>query len=110
MKALIEKTVYKDFVAPDHVYYVEGNKLYAYKVNNKPIHVCSTPLQFSRSGRKFDEVINDFVLEDPSANVIKVKGNSGNTYEVDADDKSCSCPGFQFRGKCKHLLQVLETA
>ncbi len=110
MKALREKTVYKDFTAPDHVYYVEGNKLYAYKVKDKPIHVCSVPLQFSKSGRKFEELVNNFMLEDPGANIIKVTGSSGNTYEVDTDEKTCSCLGFQFRGKCKHLLQVSETA
>ncbi len=106
MKALREKTVYKDFTAPDHVYYVEGNKLYAYKVKDKPIRVCSVPLQFSKSGRKFEELVNDFMLEDPGANIIKVTGSSGNTYEVDTDSKTCSCPGFQFRGKCKHVLGV----
>lgn len=106
MKALREKTVYRDFTTPDHVYYVEGNKLYAYKVKDKPIRVCSVPLQFNQGGRKFEELVNDFMLEDPGANIIKVTGSSGNTYEVDTDSKTCSCPGFQFRGKCKHVLEV----
>jgi len=75
MKALREKTVYKDFTTPDHVYYVEGNKLYAYKVKDKPVHVYSTPLQFNQNGRKFDELVNDFMLEDPGAVVCSMSVN-----------------------------------
>jgi len=54
MKALRETTVYKDFVAPDHVYFVDNNKLVAYKVKDQPVHICATPLMFDKRGRTFD--------------------------------------------------------
>jgi len=106
MKALRETTVYKDFVTPDHVYYVESNKLYAYKPKGKPIHVCKTPLMFDQRGRQFVELKNDFKLADPGVRVKKVVGSRGNTYELDLDAKTCSCPGFTFRGNCKHVLEL----
>jgi len=58
MKALKETTVYKDFVAPDHIYFVEGNKLVAYKVKDKPTRICATPLMFDKRGRTFDTIKN----------------------------------------------------
>ena len=44
-----------------------------------------------------------------------IEGSKGNSYTVTIADKgfTCDCPGFTFRGKCKHTLDVLtrvETA
>ena len=45
---------------------------------------------------------------------IQVKGSKGNTYTVtkQGDKWKCTCSGFQFRGKCKHItnLQTLLSA
>ena len=38
---------------------------------------------------------------------IKVEGSKGSTYAVRKNrktgDVTCTCPGFKYRGKCKHL-------
>jgi hypothetical protein len=37
-----------------------------------------------------------------------VKGSNGKVYEVTAN--SCTCPGFTFRGTCKHVTETTATA
>mgnify|MGYP000617315245 CR=1 FL=1 len=65
--------------------------------------VFKTPIkQFSKSRRKF-KLIGEWPEELPEG-AITVQGSKGNTYTI--IDKKCSCPGFKFRGTCKHLAQV----
>ena len=43
----------------------------------------------------------------PSITTYKVPGSGSNIYTVTVRGffaESCSCPGFQFRRKCKHVL------
>jgi len=35
--------------------------------------------------------------------VVEVKGSKGNSYFVNVEEKTCTCPGFTFRGNCKHV-------
>ena len=58
--------------------------------------------QFSKSRRKF-RLIGEWPEELPEG-AITVKGSKGNTYTI--INNKCSCPGFKFRGSCKHLAQV----
>ena len=40
-----------------------------------------------------------------------VKGSRGALYEVEIGGRrgsSCSCPGYQFRGNCRHIKEVSE--
>jgi predicted nucleic acid-binding Zn finger protein len=54
--------------------------------------------QFSKARRKFKKIgEREEVL---AANVIQVQGSNGKVYTI--EDGKCSCPGFTFRGKCKH--------
>jgi hypothetical protein len=42
----------------------------------------------------------------------KVAGSKGAEYTVtisEVSGNSCTCPGFTFRGHCKHIEQVLES-
>jgi predicted nucleic acid-binding Zn finger protein len=58
--------------------------------------------QFSKSRRKFVK-ISEYQEELPN-NGIVVKGSNGKSYII--VDNKCSCPGFKFRGQCKHLDKV----
>jgi uncharacterized Zn finger protein len=42
--------------------------------------------------------------------VWPVAGSKGNEYSVELHDKGfdCDCPGFTFRGSCKHSKAILD--
>ena len=64
--------------------------------------IFKTPIkQFSKSGRKFVKIGER--PEELSKDVIVVKGSKGNTYTI--EDGKCSCPGYTFRGNCKHVKE-----
>lgn len=62
--------------------------------------VFKNPLKgFSKSRRKFIKIgEREEVLSD---NVITVQGSNGKVYYI--EDGKCTCPGFKFRGSCKHV-------
>ena len=42
---------------------------------------------------------------------IKVEGSKGNTYTItikSSGEHSCSCPGYGFRGTCRHIDNLKE--
>ena len=100
MEALVETTG-EQF--PAHTYLLDGNNLVAYvKVNtNKPFYFKNPIKGFDRRGRKFVKGnINLFTVKNNTYERT-VQGSKGQTYTVTED--SCTCPGFTFRGACKHL-------
>ena len=43
----------------------------------------------------------------PTIKTYKIPGSSGNVYTITIRDniKNCSCPGFVYRQKCKHISE-----
>jgi hypothetical protein len=81
---------------PAHIYLLDGNNLVSYIKSGE-----TEPFR----GRKFESVTpNPFKVKTKS-NLITVKGSKGNEYTVDPEAKTCNCPGFTFRGTCKHLAE-----
>jgi hypothetical protein len=70
------------------------------------------PIGIETRGRKFVEVPNTFSLdvaeEQHLGRVFKVDGSKGNTYTVTEHNGTwdCTCSGFKFRGKCRHISDV----
>lgn len=107
---------------PNHTYLLDGKGyLIAYiKEGQDEVNRLSR-LPFSKTGRKFikeenekldsyakmynQPILNGEVLgiEEKFASWT-VDGSKGNTYIVEliGDKYHCSCPGYGFRGKCKH--------
>jgi hypothetical protein len=104
IQILKEITEWGDQKVSNGYYYVNSSgyligympPLGPYKEFKKPIK------QFSKSRRKF-ELIGEWPEELPEG-AITVQGSNGNTYTI--HNEKCSCPGFKFRGTCKHLVQV----
>jgi len=107
MRALKEVTEWDvDYKQPNHTYLVDGDRILAYLKwhTGTPIY-STTPMRLNRRYRKFVEVdISKFgTVDEPVRNIKTVQGSRGNVYTVDLDEKTCTCPGFTFRGKCKHV-------
>jgi len=75
----------------------------AYKEFKNPIK------QFSKARRKFKVLGHIEEDHDITQNTWEFTGSKGNKYivtEVDGE-LACNCPGFRFRGNCKHVNEVI---
>ena len=49
----------------------------------------------------------------PSYDEVKVEGSKGSIYtvrkETTTGEVTCTCPGFKYRGKCKHLTKAFPS-
>lgn len=91
---------------PPHIYLLDGNKLVSYikSGETEPFYFKNPIKGFDKRGRKF-EVVKPNPFKERKSNAITVTGSKGQVYYVDAEARSCTCPGFQFRGACKHLAE-----
>jgi hypothetical protein len=92
-----------------HVYLLDGNNLVAYIKSGEtaPFYFKNPIKGFDKRGRKFATVTpNPFKVKQQS-NLITIKGSNGNVYTVDPESKSCNCPGYTFRGACKHVAEYV---
>jgi hypothetical protein len=104
MEALRETT---GGLFPAHIYLLDGNNLVSYikSGETEPFYFKNPIKGFDKRGRKFATVTpNPFKVKTQS-NLIKVKGSNGKEYTIDPEAKTCNCPGFTFRGACKHLAE-----
>jgi len=118
MKILQEVTDWADYAAHNHIYFADDSKskIYAYiKQGSDVVFEFNLPVKFDTRGRKFKPIgsnIWNFTPQDqlqPEGKTWQVQG-SKEVYTVSQDDvgnMSCSCPGFKFRGKCRHIVDVL---
>jgi hypothetical protein len=104
MEALRETT---GGLFPAHIYLLDGNNLVSYikSGETEPFYFKNPIKGFDKRGRKFATVTpNPFKVKTQS-NLIKVKGSNGKEYTIDPEAKTCNCPGFTFRGACKHMAE-----
>ena len=103
MEALLETT---GGLFPAHTYLLDGTKLVAYikKGETTPFYFKNGIKGFDKRGRKFNAVPTTLFKQlKKESNVITIQGSKGNVYTVNIDEKTCTCPGFTFRGSCKHM-------
>ena len=109
IEILQEITDWGKYKVNNGVYHINSaGKLVAFQANiDSPIQELNVPsTQFSKSRRKFKKIGErpDPKTEQDS-NIIKVKGSTGKEYIIDLDKKTCTCPGFTYRGNCKHVKE-----
>ena len=100
MQALVETT---GELFPAHTYLLDGNNLVAYvKVGTQEPFYFKNPIKgFDRRGRKFIPGNSNLFTQKKETHGKTVIGSSGQAYTVTAE--SCTCPGFTYRGTCKHM-------
>ena len=105
MKAVKETTVWNCEFQPNHIYLMDGDRAVAYiRQGTSEPQYFSKPMRFDLRGRKFEEVSpNPFNTDTVETHTIKVQGSKGQTYEVDTEAGTCTCPGYTFRGQCRHV-------
>jgi hypothetical protein len=121
MKYFQETTEWSTRYVPNHIYYLtdDKRKMVGYiKAGSTELIKFSKPMNFDSKGRKFtvlprkaesDSVYFPSVQEaKPAGQVIEIEGSSGKKYYVSkiGNRITCTCPGFAFRHKCKHVEQV----
>lgn len=115
MKAYREITAWADgATAINHTYLLAGDKMLAYIQHgtSQPFHFAK-PIVISRSGRKFQlvepnpfESVFSVVVPQVRANTREIDGSKGARYILDLDLKTCTCPGYTYRGVCKHVKEL----
>ena len=102
MQAVIETTGGQ---FPAHVYLLDGNNLIAYVKQGEtvPFYFKSPIKGFDKRGRKFEPGNLNLFTTKKETHGKTVIGSSGQVYTVTED--SCSCPGFTYRGSCKHMVK-----
>ena len=108
MEAIREVT---DWATPNHTYLLDGTTLIAYikQGDTEPFYFSKGIKGFDKRGRKFEKA--DAGLFSAPENAVEntlqaVQGSKGAVYYVDTEAKTCTCPGFTFRGKCKHTEEL----
>ena len=117
MKAFLETTMWEG-TQTNHVYWMNDSKekMYAYAKFGNPaeVQVFKNPIRIDSRGRKFEQVRNIYGWNDPDEAVVTsnptwtVAGSNGSKYVVEKDGSvyTCTCPGFKFRGACRHITEV----
>jgi hypothetical protein len=92
---------------PPHIYLLDGTKLVSYikSGETEPFYFKNPIKGFDKRGRKFEIVKpNPFTVK--ATPRIEVQGSKGQVYYIDTEDNSCTCPGYTFRGDCKHVKEL----
>ena len=107
MRVLQETTKWD---TPNHTYLLDGNNLLAYikQGTKEPIYLKKPIKGFDQRRRTFVELKKNPFDSTVKSNIIVVTGSKGQTYSVDPEAKTCTCPGFTFRGKCKHTESLIN--
>jgi hypothetical protein len=115
-KFIKELTEWSD-ATPNHTYLVTNgrDKMLGYvRLGKGNLELFTQPLPFDTRRRKFKEVANTWGYVEPelvnTANSWQIRGSSGNVYTIErnGDRLSCSCVGFKFKSKCRHIDNFKE--
>lgn len=128
MEIIKEITVWDcEYNVPNNTYLLNNKgKLIAYiKEGDSIINQLKTPLEFSKSRRKFIKIQHDglsnLIKDEKKDNTKRIIPKNVQLFNVNSNDRdytvevtdnryfSCTCIGFGYRNKCKHVEAVKES-
>ena len=116
-----------EYKVPNNTYLLNNiGKLIAYiKEGEDSINQLKTPLEFSKSRRKFIKIQHDglskLIKDEKKDNTKRIIPKNVQLFNVNSNDKdytvevtdnryfSCTCIGFGYRNKCKHVEAVKDS-
>ena len=106
-----ETTKWDNGMNCNHTYILSESmeKMFGYfkKNNPKDLKMFSNPIRFDTRYRKFQVVKRnlDFAGQKTTNSTWEVKGSKDHVYTVEETENGlvCSCVGFKYHGKCKHI-------
>ena len=117
LEILKETTVWSDGSNANHTYLLDGTKIIAYaKSSDNSVQVLRTQIKIDKRYRTFVKTkhygLEKFIKSTPTKSntrVFKVQSKT-KEYFVELSDYNytCTCTGFNFRGKCKHIDAVAK--
>ena len=108
IEILQEVTDWGKYKVNNGIYHINSaGSLVAYQVNSdSELQVLKSPSkQFSKSRRKFTKIGER--EEELASHILEIQGSKGNVYLLDTEKMTCTCPGFTFRGTCKHVKEII---
>jgi hypothetical protein len=107
MNALQETTVWEGKAQPNHIYLIDSDRMVAFIRSGETVpFYFKKPIQISVRGRTFKPVVPSPFRMVKANDTIEVTGSKGQTYFVNTIEKTCTCPGYIYRGDCKHIKDL----
>jgi hypothetical protein len=113
MKFFLETTEWTT-KTPNHLYLMSTDKTRAYgymRAQDDSIQVFAKPMQIDIRGRTFQArpELGEIDLDEVRGETWTFQGSRGDVYVVQKTQGvlQCNCPGFRYRGDCKHYQEVL---
>jgi len=104
---IFEETTEWAVPTPNHVYVFDDElrHIIAYvPEGSRRVHKFNSPLVLDRRGRQFRELEGQ---QESKTNEWRVPGSRGefHTVRLSEGHYSCSCPGYTYRGACRHVAE-----
>jgi hypothetical protein len=128
MEIIQEITVWDcDYKVPNNIYLLnKTGKLIAYiKEGGDIINQLKTPMAFDKARRKFIKIqhngLSELIKDEKQDNTKRIIPKNVQLFNVNSNDRdytvevtdnryfSCTCIGFGYRGKCKHVEAVKDS-
>ena len=107
MNAVQETTFCEGEKQFNHIYLMDGSNAVAYiKNGTTEPYYFTKPLRIIPAGRTFKPVVPSPFKMVKDTDTIEVTGSKGQTYFVNTVERRCTCPGYIYRGDCKHIKDL----